>query len=82
MSKTAESQEPRAESQAINLQAVPELVFQVEYFLKALHTIVQESHGLDGYHLNGDVARWEEIIPHFLDIDSLESAIAKVKGTK
>ncbi len=79
MNKTTQSGRRRAESQAINLRAVSELVFQVEYFLDALRTIIQESRGIDGYHLNGDIATWEEIIASELDIDSLEDAIAKVK---
>ena len=45
--------------------------------LKAFLDVAKESHGIDGYHLNGNIATWDE-----LDlIDAACIAIAKAEGT-
>lgn len=44
--------------------------------LEGLIAIVGDSHGVSGYHLNGDVAEWGE----FEEVANAQDAIAKAKG--
>lgn len=44
--------------------------------LKGLLNIVAESRGIDGFHLNGNVAEWGE----FEEVESANAAIAKATG--
>lgn len=38
--------------------------------------IVKKSRGVDGFHLNGDIAEWD----YFDEVDALEKAIAMCEG--
>jgi len=46
--------------------------------LKGMIAIVDDSHGVSGYHLNGDVAEWDE----FEEIEAAAEAIKKAEGTE
>lgn len=46
--------------------------------LKGLLSIVDESKGVAGYHLNGDIAEWDE----FDDVNTARRLIVKIQGEK
>lgn len=39
--------------------------------IKATQDVIENSKGVAGWHLNGDIATWEEILPEISDIDPL-----------
>lgn len=45
--------------------------------LEGLLAIIRDSDGVTGYHLNGDVAPWDE----FSEIEQAVSAVTRAKGT-
>lgn len=64
--------EQEAEIERLRLKAVElgEQVVQQADEIERLHSLedelaalIDESHGVAGYHLNGDVAAWEELLP-------------------
>ena len=54
------------------IAAAPDLLAALE----ALMGIVSDSHGVSGYHRNGDIAEWDE----FDEINIAIAALAKAKG--
>jgi hypothetical protein len=62
------------EANARLIAAAPDLLTALE----SLMSIIDESRGVVGWHLNGDVANWGE----FEDIAAARVAIAKARGVK
>ena len=53
----------------------------VEELLDKLELIVNDSHGVDGFHLNGDIATWDELeVPSILQ--SIREALEKPKVSR
>jgi hypothetical protein len=61
------------ESNARLIAAAPEMLEALQGIL----TLIQESHGVFGFHLNGDLSDWSE---HQDDINLIQNAIAKATG--
>ncbi|ENY9790077.1 hypothetical protein APT14_14745 [Escherichia coli] len=38
--------------------------------IEAVRSVADNSSGIDGWHLNGDIATWEEILPEINDIET------------
>lgn len=38
--------------------------------LEAVRGVADNSHGISGWHLNGDVAEWDEILPEINDVET------------
>jgi|DEB0MinimDraft_6_1074348.scaffolds.fasta_scaffold04081_8 hypothetical protein len=55
------------------IAAAPDMLEALEGIL----TLIQESHGVFGFHLNGDLSDWSE---HQDDINLIQNAIAKATG--
>lgn len=55
------------------IAAAPEMLEALQRTL----SLIQESHGVFGFHLNGDLSDWSE---HQDDIDVIQNAIAKATG--
>ena len=47
--------------------------------LEAVQAVANESSGIAGWHLNGDVASWDDLLPEVAEAIE-RSAIARVKG--
>ena len=60
------------EANARLIASAPDLLAALE----ALMGIVSDSHGVSGYHRNGDIAEWDE----FDEINIAIAALAKAKG--
>ncbi len=64
----------------------PELVEALKNLVSAIDSLAAESEGVTGLHLNGDVAKWEDILPGgqyeawLLPIDSARALLARVEG--
>jgi hypothetical protein len=50
--------------------------------IDAVVAVANQSHGISGWHLNGDVAGWEEILPEIYDIETpnVTAALAEVEA--
>jgi len=46
---------------------LPCLARQHARILDALEALISESQGVTGWHLNGDAATWEEVLPEFFE---------------
>ena len=46
---------------------LPALAREQARILDALEEIVSESQGVAGWHLNGDVATWKEVLPEYFE---------------
>ena len=42
-------------------------VDRLEKIVESLGEIISESDGVAGWHLNGDVAEWDEILPEYFE---------------
>ena len=64
--------DPEREANAHLIAAAPELYQAIDSLL----AIVGDSQGVVGYHLNGDIAEWDE----FEEVAQAFAALAKVRG--
>lgn len=68
------SSDEQAEHDARLIAAAPDLLEA----LVGMLSIINDSNGVSGYHLNGDIAVWGE----FPEVDAASAAIAKATGQK
>ncbi|HCH7906655.1 TPA: hypothetical protein NHU03_002335 [Escherichia coli] len=50
--------------------------------IEAVRSVADNSSGIDGWHLNGDIATWEEILPEINDIETpaTDAFLAEVRA--
>jgi hypothetical protein len=66
---------PKNAADARLIAAAPELLEALQGMLN----IVSDSYGVDGYHLNGEIAEWDEFSD---EINAANAAIAKATGAQ
>jgi len=77
-------EDPRLEklitAQAVTIAELQETIYVMEELLRQWLDLRAESHGLVGYHLNGDIATWDEFDAPFVTETILADRPAAVKA--
>lgn len=53
---------------------------QLREALEAVHAVSLQSHGIDGWHLNGEIATWDELLPEVAEALNIPTDDTALRG--
>ncbi|APL52713.1 hypothetical protein RG66_14950 [Escherichia coli] len=82
LGRTLETAEKRIAELEANLVALAAENAAMHETIEAVRSVADNSSGIAGWHLNGDIATWEEILPEINDIETqaTDAFLAKIRA--